>query len=179
MADKKKRLTLRDLNDEIAAIIFDTPYHEAADAEVEAQLQALDMDFYQQLEELGLARVEQKAYVSRLKAEKKRIDSVIKNVEARGKWLDLYCMGEMIRKGIRAFKGNLLRLSIRMSPVSAELPMNPDTNQPKIETIDPRFVEQIVTYKVDKSAAIQHFKNTGEIPKGIRIIETLEHLRIG
>ena len=87
-------------------------------------------------------------------------------------------MGEMIRMGMRNFKGNLLRLTVRMSPVSAELPIDPDTNQPRIEAIDPNFVEQVVTYKVDKSAAILHFKATGEIPKGFKIIDTLEHLRI-
>ena len=173
------KLTLRAINSEIDRLCLETPFEDDdTEKEIEAALKALNLAFEVKLENIANVRVEQKAYIKRLKAEKARLDGEIKKVENRGKWLDLYCMGEMLRAGLRSFKGTFLKLSIRKSPVSAEVATDPDTRQPRIEDIDPRFVEQVVTHKVDKKAAIAHFKATGEIPEGFTIVDTREHLRI-
>ena len=169
-------LTLRQINDEIEKICFET--EDGNEAEIPKQLDALQMKLEEKLENIGYVRVEQKAYIKRLKAEKQRIDKEIASVEARGKWLDWYCMHEMLRAGIRTFKGKFIKLSICKSPVSAEVEIHPDTKEPQWDEIDPRFVEQVVTHKVNKSDAIQHYKQTGEVPDGFIMIENREHLRI-
>ena len=174
------KLTLRQINAEIERICLHTPYtDDDTEKEIEAELKALNLAFEVKLENIANVRVEQKAYIKRLKAEKQRLDREIASVEARGKWLDLYCMGEMLRAGLRSFKGTFLKLAIRKSPVSAEVATDPDTRLPRVEVIDPQFVEQVVTHKVDKKSAIAHYKATGEVPNGFRIIDNREHLRIG
>ena len=173
------RLTLRQINEEIERICLETPYDPENEAEVEAQLKALNLKFDEKLENIGYVRIEQKAYIKRLREEKARIDREIANVTQRGDSLDWYCLAEMLRVGLRTFTGKFLKLSIRKSPVSAEVPIDPDTHKPRVEDIDPNFVEQVITYKVKKSDAIQHYKQTGEVPEGFTIIENREHLRIG
>ena len=171
------KLTLRQINTEIERLCLETPFKDdETEKEIEAELRALNLAFEVKLENIANVRIEQKDYIKRLKTEKARLDREIKKVENRGKWLDLYCMGEMLRAGLRSFKGTFLKLSIRKSPVSAEVATDPDTREPRVEHIDPRFVEQVVTHKIDKKAAIAHFKNTGETPDGFRIIDNREHL---
>ena len=174
------KLTLRSINAEIERLCLETPFEDDdTEKEIEAELAALNLKFDAKLEAIGHVRIEQKAYVKRLKSEKVRIDKVIAAVENRGKWLDLYAMGEMLRAGIRAFTGKFLKFSVRKSPVSAEVVTNPDTHKPRVKDIDPRFVEEVVTVRVNKKDAIQHYKNTGEVPEGFTIIDNREHLRIG
>ena len=178
MADKK-RLTLREINAEIESIVFDTPYDEDSEAEVEARLNELNLAFDEKLENLGQVRLEQKAYIQRLDDEIKRLQVEKRSVERRGAWLDFYAMTEMLKIGIRSFKGKFLKLSIRKSPVSAQVAIDPDNGQPHVADIDERFWEEEVRYKVLKSDAIRHFKETGEVPEGFTIIDNREHLRIG
>ena len=171
--------TLRQINNDIERLCLETPY-EDDDSEqgIEAELQMLNLAFDEKLEAIGNVRVEQKAYIKRLRAEKARLDKEIASVESRGKWLDFYCMAEMLRAGVRNFTGKFLKLTIAKSPVSAEVATNPDDGKPCIEDIDPRFVKEVVSHKVDKSEAIRHYKQTGEVPEGFRIVDNREHLRI-
>ena len=173
------KLTLREINAEIERVLIDTPYDEETEGEVQAELTALNLQFDEKLENIGYVRLEQKAYVKRLREEKQRIDREIVNIERRAAWLDFYVMAEMLKLGIKSWKGKLLSLSIRKSPVSAEAVLNPDTDQPAIEQIDPAFLEVEIKHKVKKADAILHYKTTGEVPEGFTIITDREHLRIG
>ena len=80
------------------------------------------------------------------------------------------------RAGIRKFAGEFVTLSIRKSPMSAEVIINPDTYEPHIEMIDARFVEEVVEIKVKKADAIRHFKQTGEQIDGFTFIDDKESL---
>ena len=173
------KMTLREINAEIERVLIDTPYDDENEDAVQAELTALNLQFDEKIENIAYVRLEQKAYMKRLREEKARLDQEIKNIEARGKWLDFYVMAEMVKLGIKSWKGKLLSLSIRKSPVSAEVPINPDDNQPVIESIDPRFLEVEVKHKVKKADAIAHYKQTSEVPEGFTIITDREHLRIG
>ena len=171
--------TLRQINNDIEQLCLETPYEDDdSEHEIEAELKMLNLAFDEKLEAIGNVRMEQKAYIKRLRAEKARLDKEITSVESRGKWLDFYCMAEMLRAGVRSFTGKFLKLTIAKSPVSAEVATNPDDGKPRIEDIDPRFVQEVVSHKVDKSEAIRHYKQTGEVPEGFRIVDNREHLRI-
>lgn len=171
--------SLRKINAQIKRICFAERDNNAeARAEMQAELDALEMKRGEKLENIGYVRIEQKAYLKRLRAEKKRINREIKSVEADGAWLDWYCMMEMLEASMRKFKGKFLTLTVCASPTSAKVPMNPDTNKPRWDLIDPRFVGETVEPKLLTQEAIDHYNRTGEVAEGFRIIEDAEHLRV-
>ena len=124
------RLTLRQINEEIERICLETPYDPENEAEIEAQLKALNLKFDEKLENIGYVRIEQKAYIKRLREEKARIDREIANVTQRGDSLDWYCLAEMLRAGLRTFTGKFLKLSIRNRPYPQKYPSTPTPTSP-------------------------------------------------
>lgn len=171
--------TLREINDAIDALLLDTPYEDDdTEAEIQAQLAALNLKFDEKLENIGFVRLQMKADVKMLDAEIQRLIARKNGILKRGNWLDRYCIAEMLRAGIKSLKGKFLTIGRQASPVSADIPIHPDTQEPDISQIDGRFVEEVVTHKVHKREAIEHYKNTGEVPEGFTFIENNEHLRI-
>ena len=170
--------TARKINDEIDLIMEQRRRGEITDAETETALDTLYMKLGQKLENIGYVRIEKKAYIKRLKAEKKRIDREIHAVTEDVKWLDLYCMAEMVRAGLRKFQGNFIKIAISKSQNSAEVPIDPDTKKPQWDLIDSRFVGETVEPKLLKQEALDHYERTGEVPEGFTIITDREHLRV-
>ena len=175
---EKNRLTITEITDEMLEIVFDTPYDEEGEAEVEERLAELNMTFDKKAEQLGYARLEQKAYIERLKDRRKMLDDQIKSITNRGNRIEWILMAAMHKLGIRSMKGNLLTISARKSPMSAEYPLDPDTMKANVDLIDPRFVREVIEYKVQSREAIAHHKATGEEIEGFRFIDTKEHIQI-
>ena len=152
--------TFRSINDEIQRLIQEAVDN---DGEIDAEaLEALEISRDEKLNSIGHYRIENKAHVKALSDEIKRLTAAKKVLENTGKRLDAYTLYEMARAGIRKFAGEFVTLSIRKSPMSAEVIINPDTYEPHVELIDARFVEEVVEMKVKKADAIRHHKNTGE-----------------
>ena len=176
---QKNRLTITEITDEMLEIVFDTPYDAEGDAEVENRLEELNMAFDKKAEQIGYARLEQKAYIERLRDRKKMIDKQISLITNRGSRLERIFKSAMVRLGIRSVKGKLLTVSVRKSPTSSRVPMHPDTDIPIIDLIDPRFVRQIVDYKVLSKEAIAHHKaHPDDEIEGFTFIDTKEHIVI-
>ncbi len=168
---------LREINDEIFAICQTEGSAERTDADLQDALDRLRMERDQKLENIGEIRLEQKAQVKTLEAEIKRLQEMKRQVENRGKRLDRYCMAEMIRAGIRTFTGRFVRMVVCKSPTSAEVVTN-GVGQPVLEAIDAEFVEPVVTHKIRRADAIEHWRQTGEAPQGFTIRDDKQHLRV-
>ena len=170
--------TLREINSKIETLTNEFERGEITAEEFQASLDALEMKLGEKLEQIAYVRKEQKAYIQRMRDEKKRLDREIKSVTESGEWLDAYCIFEMERAGMEKFQGKFTRLSVCPSRTSAKVPINPDTNKPQWELIDPRFVGETVEPKLLKQEGIDHYERTDEIPEGFTIITDAKHLRI-
>ena len=166
--------TFREINDEVELLIQEAIDN---DGEIDTEaLEALEIGRREKLNSIGHYRVQNKADVKALIDEIKRLTAIKKVLENTGRGFDAYTLYEMARAGIRKFVGEFVTLSIRKSPMSAEVTINPDTNEPHIEMIDARFVEEVVEMKVKKADAIRHFKATGEQIDGFTFIDDKESL---
>ena len=81
-----------------------------------------------------------------------------------------YVKENMDRLGITKMDTELGTLSIAKNPMSVEI-----ENE---EEIPEEFKQQVITTKIDKTAIKNHFKATGEIIAGAKIIDDKTSLRI-
>lgn len=81
-----------------------------------------------------------------------------------------YVKENMERLEISKIETELGTLSIAKNPMSVEI-----ENEYEIPS---EFKQEIVTVKIDKTAIKKHFKETGEIIKGIAIVDDKTSLRI-
>lgn len=108
--------------------------------------------------------------IEAMKAEEKRIADTRKTGEAKLEKFKQYVLENMERLELDKIPTELGTLSITKNPMSVEI---------EDETAVPEEFKTIVqTVKVDKTAIKKHFKETGEIIPGTKIIDDKMSLRI-
>ena len=105
-----------------------------------------------------------------MKTEEKRISDNRKTLENRLSKFKEYVKECMEQGGFSKIETELGQLSIAKNPMSVEI-----ENE---EEVPNEFKTEVVTTKVDKTAIKNHFKETGEIVDGTRIIDNKTSLRI-
>ena len=108
--------------------------------------------------------------INAMKEEEKRIADLRKNLENKLERFKQYVKENMERLAITKMDTELGTLSIAKNPISVEI-----ENENEIPEI---FKQQIVTVKIDKTAIKNHFKETGELIPGAKIIDDKTSLRI-
>ena len=105
-----------------------------------------------------------------MKAEEKRLADMRKQGEKKLEKFYQYVKENMQRLGLEEIPTELGRLKITKNPMSIEI-----ENEDEIPS---EFKKEVVTTQIDKAAIKNHFKDTGEIVPGIRIIDNKTSLRI-
>lgn len=108
--------------------------------------------------------------IEAMKTEEKRISDNRKLLENRLAKFKEYVKACMEKGGFTKIETELGQLSIAKNPMSVEI-----ENEEKIPN---EFKVEVVTTKVDKTAIKNHFKETGELIPGIKIITEKTSLRI-
>ena len=108
--------------------------------------------------------------IEAMKAEEKRIADIRKTGEAKLEKFKQYVLENMERLGLSKIQTELGALSVSKNPLSVEIE-NEDEVPNEFKTI-------VQTTKIDKTAIKNHFKETGEIVAGTRIIDDKTSLRI-
>ena len=108
--------------------------------------------------------------IEAMKAEEKRISDMRKAGEAKLEKFKQYVLENMERLGLSKIQTELGALSVSKNPMSVEI-----ENEDEIPS---EFKQEVVTTKIDKTAIKNHFKETGEIVPGTRIIDDKMSLRI-
>lgn len=108
--------------------------------------------------------------IDAMKAEEKRIADIRKTGEAKLEKFKQYVLENMERLGLSKIQTELGALSVSKNPMSVEI-----ENE---EEIPKEFKQEVVTTKIDKTAIKSHFKTTGEIIPGTKIIDDKMSLRI-
>lgn len=105
-----------------------------------------------------------------MKAEEKRLSDIRKQGEAKLEKFYQYVKENMERLNLLEIPTELGSLKIAKNPMSVEI-----ENEDEIPS---EFKQKVVTTKIDKTAIKNHFKETGEIVAGTRIIDNKTSLRI-
>lgn len=105
-----------------------------------------------------------------MKAEEKRLADMRKQGEKKLEKFYQYVKENMQRLGLEEIPTELGKLKITKNPMSIEI-----ENEDEIPA---EFKKEVVTTQIDKTAIKNHFKDTGEIIPGIKIIDNKTSLRI-
>lgn len=105
-----------------------------------------------------------------MKAEEKRLADMRKQGEKKLEKFYQYVKENMQRLGLEEIPTELGKLKITKNPMSIEI-----ENEDEIPA---EFKKEVVTTQIDKTEIKNHFKDTGEIIPGIRIIDNKTSLRI-
>ena len=108
--------------------------------------------------------------IEAMKSEEKRISDTRKMGEAKLDKFKQYVKENMEKLGLDKIPTELGSLSIAKNPMSVEVE---DENE-----IPKEFKNEKITISIDKTAIKNHFKETGEIVPGTRIIDDKTSLRI-
>lgn len=105
-----------------------------------------------------------------IKAEEKRLADMRKLGEAKLDKFKQYVKENMEKLGLEKIPTELGSLTITKNPMSVEI-----ENEDEVPS---EFKLEVVTIKIDKTAIKNHFKETGEIVTGTRIVDDKTSLRI-
>lgn len=108
--------------------------------------------------------------IEAMKNEEKRISEQRKTLENKLEKFKEYVKECMERGGFTKVETALGTLSIAKNPMSIEIEEE--------EQVPNEFKLEVVTTKVDKTAIKNHFKETGELLPGVKIIDDKTSLRI-
>lgn len=108
--------------------------------------------------------------IEAMKNEEKRISEQRKALENKVEKFKSYVKECMENNGFSKIDTGLGSLTIAKNPMSVEIESE--------DEIPSEFKQEIVTVKVDKTAIKNHFKETGEIIPGTRIVDDRTSLRI-
>ena len=142
------------------------------------KLEELDMERKEKIEQIGKFLLNNNADIEELEKEIRKLRKWKSLLEKRGIWLKWYCMTEMIRAGISKLSGKFIRMSVNKSRTSATYPTKPGTKEPIVELIDPKYVREVIEYKVDANQALRDYKNNKKPIRGFSFKEDNTHLRV-
>lgn len=111
-----------------------------------------------------------KRLLEAMKAEEQRLSELRKAGENKIEKFEQYVKDNMERLGLTEVQTELGSLKIAKNPISVEI-----ENE---EEIPSEFKQEVVTVKIDKTAIKNHFKETGEIAQGAKIIADKTSLRV-
>lgn len=100
----------------------------------------------------------------------KRLQEFKKSKQTKLEKFKQYVKDNMERLGITKMDTELGTLSISKNPMSVEI-----ENE---EEIPEEFKQQVITVKIDKTAIKNHFKTTGELVAGVKVVDDKTSLRI-
>lgn len=112
----------------------------------------------------------EEAFIEAVDFQIKRLQDLKKARQNKLEKFKQYVKENMDRLGITKMDTELGTLSIAKNPMSVEI-----ENE---EEIPKEFKQQVITTKIDKTAIKNHFKATGEIIAGAKIIDDKTSLRI-
>ena len=112
----------------------------------------------------------EEAFIEAVDFQIKRLQDLKKARQNKLEKFKQYVKENMDRLGIAKMDTELGTLSIAKNPMSVEI-----ENE---EEIPKEFKQQVITTKIDKTAIKNHFKTTGEIIPGVKIIDDKTRLNI-
>lgn len=112
----------------------------------------------------------QESFIEAVKAEEKRLKDMREKTENKMEKFKQYVKENMEKLDLKEVPTELGSLKIAKNPISVEI-LNEDE-------IPGDFKKEIIETKIDKTAIKDHFKETGEVVPGVKIIDDKTSLRV-
>lgn len=112
----------------------------------------------------------EESFVEAIKTEEKRLKEMREKTENKIDRFKQYVKENMEKLNLSKIPTELGNLMISKNPMSVEI-----ENE---EEIPNEFKQEVTTIKIDKTSIKNHFKETGEVIPGIRIVDDKTSLRI-
>ena len=166
-----KPMKLYEVHDEIEATLF-MPEEETFDS---SRFEELNLSFDEKVDSCAAVMKNLKAQAAELDAQCEILYEEIRELrqkkqalENNRKGLAEYVKRLMESLGLKKAGNMLHRVTIAQSPLTVEV---------DIEKLDPKWIKEHVSTYPDKRGIIDHIKETGEIPDGVKPIQNT-HLRV-
>ena len=112
----------------------------------------------------------QESFIEAVKAEEKRLKDMREKTENKMEKFKQYVKENMEKLDLKEVPTELGSLKIAKNPISVEI-LNEDE-------IPGDFKKEIIETKIDKTAIKDHFKETGEVVPGVKIVDDKTSLRV-
>ena len=166
-----KPMKLYEIRDEIEVTLF-MPEEDAFDS---SKFEELNLPFDEKVDSCAAVMKNLKAQATELDAKCEILQEEIRAlqkkkqaIENNRKEIAEYVKSIMESRGLKKAGNILHRITIARSPLTVEI---------NIEKLDPKWVKKHVSTYPDKRGIIDHIKETGEIPNGVKPIQNT-HIRV-
>ena len=166
-----KPMKLYEVHDEIEATLF-MPEEETFDS---SRFEEFNLSFDEKIDSCAAVMKNLKAQTAELDAKCEILQDEIRALrnkkqalENNRRGLAEYIKGIMESLGLKKAGNMLHRVTIVQSPLTVEV---------NIEELDPHWIQERISTYPDKRGIIDHIKETGEIPEGVKPIQNT-HLRV-
>lgn len=162
---------LYEISDDLKQLLSAITYNEDIDEEeAKKMLAEIETQFDEKVENIC-------KYILNVDANALTIDSEIRRLMARkqrlakkSEWLKKYVKEELVYTGKTEWEGAVFKLKVAKTPARCEIVE---------ESLVPQdFKEEVVTIKIKKRDIINAFKETGQTPPGVTIVDTETRLKM-
>ena len=170
----EENMTLYQINDRIEEII--ALYGEEDDQHLEVELNELEVKQQVKLESIAHRIKRDKIKIEELEEGIKQLTVWRNTLKQRVTWLSGYTLAEMVRMGIKKFKGKYINMSRRKKPMRTEYATD-DFGKPDVDKIASQFLSEVTEVKVDVKGAKEYYlKHKDDKPNGFTFIDDEESL---
>ena len=139
--------------------------------EIKETLTTIKDEIEEKVSSIGKLVLELKSDIESVEAEEDRLAKRRSGYTSKMEWLKNYLLVEMQSANVLKVKKDVISVSVRDNPPSAELI--------DLELVPEQYVRVIPEKREpDKKAIIEHFKDTGEIVSGVDIITNKKFVSI-
>lgn len=156
---------LYELTNEIKRLADDIESAETCPDEIYAELVNISGSFADKAESIAKFVLNLESDIEALEKEELRLNKKRKTLESKCTWIKDYLKHNIETLGLLKIKGQILSITIQKNPASVSI-INADI-------VDPLFTRVIPERReIDKLYILKNFKDTGEVPDGIKIEQT-------
>lgn len=163
-------LSLYNITNKFIELINKTENEELTEEEAQLLSTELEQELLNKSSSIIAYVQNSEALISAIKDEETRLEEMRKTGEKKLEKFKEYVLENMNRLGLIEIPTTLGSLKVAKNPISVEV-INEDE-------VPAEFKKEIVKTSIDKTAIKNHFKETGEIVSGVRMITEKTSLRI-
>ncbi len=168
--ENMNKLSLYNITNKFVELMDKAENEELTEEEVQAIGVELEQELVNKSSNIIAYIKNAESLIDAIKVEETRLEEMRKTGERKLEKFKTYVLDNMSRLGIAEIPTQLGNLKVAKNPMSIEV-----VNEDEVPT---EFKKEKVTVTVDKTAIKNHFKETGEIVAGTKVVDNKTSLRI-
>jgi hypothetical protein len=162
---------LYEIADEYRSFLANADSEEFNEDTLKSKLAEITGKFNDKAENIGIMALELQSDSKALDDEINRLSNRKRAIDNKVSWLKGYLLQEMLNSAIDKVPGKIVTLSLRNAPPSVNI-LDKNAVPENYRRVIPE------SWDINKSAILENFKTTGEIPNGCEVITNKKSLMI-